>query len=117
MGPVCLPRSGLPRQGGARLKVAVAHARATGEGDIPDHDFRVTAADGTQRTVAMRAGCCLGTTSSSRLWTVPSSRRKLPAAQPAYMDALTHLANRRHFDQALQAEAPLPPQPVSHWRW
>ena len=46
-------RSGVPRQGGVAWKVAVAHARTTGEGDIPDHDFRVTAADGTQRTVAM----------------------------------------------------------------
>ena len=85
-------------------KVAVAHARTTGEGDIPDHDFRVTAADGTQRTVAM-GGLLFGhnvlVTFVDRTEQQAQSEalRKL-----AYMDALTHLANRRHFDQALQAE-------------
>ena len=33
------------------------------------------------------------------------------------MDGLTHLANRRHFDQALQAEWRRCRQQPSRWRW
>ncbi|AVP56493.1 diguanylate cyclase domain-containing protein [Pulveribacter suum] len=81
-----------------------ARAQARAGGDIPVHEYRTTAADGVERTMAI-GGLVFGShflaTFVDRTEQQVQSEllRKL-----AYMDSLTGVANRRHFDQTLQTE-------------
>lgn len=82
-----------------------ARAQAAGSGGyLPDREYRVTAQDGTLRTIVI-GGLSFGdhfmATFVDRTEQQAQSEllRKL-----AYVDGLTGLANRRKFDQALQAE-------------
>ncbi|WP_313083458.1 diguanylate cyclase [Pulveribacter sp.] len=82
---------------------ALQQAHASG-GDIPVHEYRTTAASGVQRTMAI-GGLVFG----AHFLATFVDRTKQQAQSEllhklAYMDSLTGVANRRHFDQTLQAE-------------
>lgn len=82
---------------------AVAQAASHG-GHIPNADYQITARDGTQRTLAV-GGLIFG---SNMLVTFVDQTEQHALSermrQLAYMDGLTGVANRRHFDEALQSE-------------
>ncbi|MBS0465630.1 MAG: diguanylate cyclase [Proteobacteria bacterium] len=91
------------QQVGSVWKDAVAQARA-GDGQIPLRDYRINAHDGTQRVVAI-GGLVFG---EHFLATFQDHTERQAQSEflhrLAYLDGLTELANRRQFDQALQAE-------------
>ena len=84
-------------------KEAVAQAAQRGD-QIPERDYRITAHDGTQRTVAIGGlvfgGHFLATFVDRTEQQAQSERLRVLA----YMDGLTGIANRRYFDQQLKAE-------------
>lgn len=82
---------------------AVAQA-ATSGGDVPSHEYRVTASDGTQRTVAI-GGLRFGDHLLATFVDQTEQRAQSDLLRRlAYMDSLTGVANRRHFDQTLASE-------------
>ena len=92
-----------------RQQVAEIWSRALeqarqGDGQIPEHDYRITAQDGTQRVVAI-GGLVFG----AHVLAIFHDRTAQLAQSEAlhrlaYADSLTGIANRRHFDQQLQSE-------------
>lgn len=82
---------------------AVARSAESG-GDIQDAEYHITTLDGTQRTVGIG-----GLTFGSHFLATFIDRTEQKAQSEllhklAYMDGLTGVANRRHFDQTLQSE-------------
>lgn len=82
---------------------AVAQAAETGQ-DIPTADYPVTTREGVVRTVGIG-----GITFGNRFLATFVDNTEQQAQRDrlhelAYMDGLTGVANRRHFDQTLQSE-------------
>lgn len=85
-------------------KAAMAQALAAGDGQIPERDYRITALDGSLRLVAIR-GLVFGDHFFATFIDRTEQQAKNDALRKlAYIDSLTSVANRRHLDQALQAE-------------
>lgn len=90
-------------QVGQVWKAAMAQA-LNGDGQIPERDYRITACDGSLRSVAIR-GLVFGDHFFATFIDRTEQQAKNEALRKlAYIDGLTGVANRRHFDQALQAE-------------
>jgi diguanylate cyclase (GGDEF)-like protein len=88
---------------GSTWKEAMALA-AQGGGEIPVRDYRIVARDGTLRTMAI-GGLVFGKHFLATFVDRTEQQAQSEALRKlAYMDGLTGLANRRHFDTTLQAE-------------
>lgn len=88
---------------GQTWRHALRQARASG-GDIPVHEYRTTAASGVQRTMAI-GGLVFGAHFLATFVDRTEQQAQSELLHKlAYMDSLTGVANRRHFDQTLQAE-------------
>ncbi|WP_313072056.1 diguanylate cyclase [Melaminivora sp.] len=87
----------------ARWSAALAQATHQG-GDITPEEYRTTSRDGTERVMAV-GGLVFG---GHFLATFQDRTEELAQSdllrRLAYMDSLTGVANRRHFDQTLEAE-------------
>lgn len=82
---------------------AVAQAMQ-GDGQIPEHDYRITAHDGAQRVVAI-GGLVFGEHFLATFQDRTEQQAQREALHRlAYVDSLTGIANRRHFDQQLHGE-------------
>lgn len=82
---------------------AVARATEVG-GEIQSEHFRIMARDGTQRTVAVGGIAYGGHFLATFVDHTEHQARSDQLQKLAYMDALTGVANRRYFEQTLQAE-------------
>lgn len=84
-------------------KQSVAQARA-GDGQLPPHDYRITTHDGLQRIVTI-GGLVFGEHQLVTFHDHTEQQAQSELLQRlAYLDGLTGVANRRQFDQTLQAE-------------
>jgi len=97
------PEDDYRRVVGHSWKQAMALA-AQGGGEIPVRDYRIVARDGTLRTMAI-GGLVFGKHFLATFVDRTEQQAQSEALRKlAYMDGLTGLANRRHFDTTLQAE-------------
>ena len=97
------PEDDYRRVVGRTWKQAMALA-AQGGGEIPVRDYRIVAHDGTLRTMAI-GGLVFGQHVLATFVDRTEQQAQSEALRKlAYIDGLTGLANRRHFDTTLQAE-------------
>ncbi len=77
---------------------------ASGSGDIEVHEYRTRSKDGSERDMAI-GGLLFGGHFLATFFDRTEQRAQSEMLRKlAYMDSLTGVANRRHFDQALDAE-------------
>ena len=99
------PEPGYREQVARSWERAVAQA-AQGNGEIEPQEYRTTARDGTERTMAI-GGLAFGDHFLATFFDRTEQKAQSELLRKlAYVDSLTSVANRRHFDQALAAEWP-----------
>ncbi len=82
---------------------ALAQAAQRG-GDIAPQEYRTTSRDGSERTMAIGGLVFGGHFLATFFDRTEQQEQSELLRRLAYMDSLTGVANRRHFDQALDAE-------------